>query len=86
MYTNTLDGMMCLQLLLAQGDPAHAACCYLSVDDLAGALNSLVRGHCLEMAVALAVALGAEPVCRWALVAALSVKCEVAGAWVCRAI
>ncbi len=62
-----------------QGQPFQAACCQLSVDDVAGAVTSLVLGHEPEQATLLALALQAHPdVCARAL-RALADRCDGAG-------
>jgi hypothetical protein len=66
-----------------QGLPLQAACCCLSVDDVAGAVLALLRGNEPEQAAALALALGgpaglpAEVVAR--ALCALADKCEAGG-------
>ncbi|KAK9815758.1 hypothetical protein WJX72_009065 [[Myrmecia] bisecta] len=65
------------QAFREDGDPVTAACCHLSVDDTAGAVDKLVRGNEVELAHALATALDVPD--RDHLHQLLASKCEAAG-------
>eukprot|EP00899_Mesostigma_viride_P007613 jgi/Mesvir1/16853/Mv15740-RA.3 len=64
-----------------QGEPVAAACCHLSVGDVDGAVAKLVKGNCIEAALALATALSLPPDRMDNLRELAILRCQSAGLW-----
>ncbi|KAL5011845.1 hypothetical protein ScPMuIL_010396 [Solemya velum] len=63
------------------GSPTLAACCHLSVGDCQKAMSKLIRGHELELAVAMGMVLGNVPDQTAVALEMLSRRCEHLGNW-----
>eukprot|EP01116_Phalansterium_solitarium_P012909 TRINITY_DN2963_c0_g1_i1.p1 TRINITY_DN2963_c0_g1~~TRINITY_DN2963_c0_g1_i1.p1 ORF type:complete len:1237 (+),score=444.65 TRINITY_DN2963_c0_g1_i1:142-3852(+) len=64
---------------LGEGQPLLAACCYLAVSDVQGAIQKLLRGNRIEMAATIARVMKVEPADH--IYEALSRRCERFGLW-----
>ncbi|XP_071125109.1 WD repeat-containing protein 17-like [Mytilus edulis] len=63
------------------GSPILSACCYLSKDDVQGAIGILIRGHELELAVAMGTVLGNVSEQTYLAIEYLSRRCEHHSKW-----